>query len=280
MNYFLLNRDASGPAQTAMRDWEIPGPDGAMPVRSYTPQSPGLLPVVLYFHGGGFTGGGIDDAHIPAGYIAMHCPAIVLCVAYSLAPARPFPAAPEDAYRALDWTAQHAAAIGGRSHRLAVAGDEAGGNLAASLTLIARDRNGPAIAAQALLAPMLDPSMTHRAAAADMDASARRCATCYGKYLPLPSQRLHPYAAPLESRRLGALPPALIATANGDAMHAEAEQYAGLLAKAGVPTRFTRYPGVSAGGLHAHVPALAELVDFLRRHLWAGRGLPFSSSLV
>ena len=252
-------------------DLSIAGPAGPLALRLYRPSlARVVLPVVLYFHGGGFVGGSLDDADAAAGFIAEHTPALVVAVDYALAPARPFPAAPEDAHAAALWTAAHAAELGGDPERLAVAGDDAGGNLAAALTLIARDRNGPAIAAQALVGPMLDPSMTRLGDGARLnsDLSAATCASCYSQYLPQSRQRLHPYASPLASVRQAGLPPALIVTAECDVLHNEAEKYAAALIAAGVPTQVVRFAGVNHATLASHRPALAEIAHFLRRRLW------------
>lgn len=249
----------------------IPGPAGPLVLRLYRPSTARVtLPVVLYFHGGGFVGGSLDDADAVAGFIAEQTPALVVAVDYALAPARPFPAAPEDAHAAARWTAEHAAGLGGDPARLAVAGDDAGGNLAAALTLIARDRNGPAILAQALVGPMLDPSMTRLGDGARLnsDLSAATCARCYSQYLPQARQRLHPYASPLLSVRQAGLPPALIVTAECDVLHKEAEKYAEALIAAGVPTQVVRFAGVKHGELAGHRSALAEIAHFLRRRLW------------
>lgn len=249
----------------------IPGPHGPLGLRLYRPgMTQAVLPVVLYFHGGGFVGGSLEDADTPAAFIAEQTPALVVAVDYALAPTRPFPAAPEDTHAAAMWLAEHAAELGGDPARLAVAGDDAGGNLAAALTLIARDRNGPAILAQALVGPMLDPSMTllGDGARLNSDLSAATCANCYSQYLPQPRQRLHPYASPLISVRQAGLPPALIVTAECDVLHKEAEHYAEALIAAGVPTQVVRFAGVKHGELASHRPALAEIAHFLRRRLW------------
>lgn len=257
-------------SNTAPQDLSIAGPAGPLALRLYRPSVASVtLPLVLYFHGGGFVGGSLDDANRPAAFLAEHSPALVLAIGYALAPARPFPAAPEDAYAAALWVAEHAAELGGDPTRLAVAGDDAGGNLAAALTLIARDRNGPAIAAQALIGPMLDPSMTHLGDGqhlnSDLDAST--CAACYRQYLPQPCHRLHPYAAPLASVRQAGLPPALIVTAECDVLHKEAEHYAAALIAAGVPTQVARFGGINHAALPSHRPALDEIAHFLRRRL-------------
>lgn len=255
---------------TRSEDFSIPGPSGDIPLRLYRPAGVGgVLPVVLYLHGGGFVGGSIDDADAPARAIAERCPALVLSVAYALAPQRPFPAAPEDAHCAALWAVGNAERLGGDPQRLAVAGDDAGGNLAAALTLIARDRNGPAIVAQALIGPLLDPSMTRLGDGARLnsDLSAATCASWYRQYLPQSRQRLHPYASPLASVRQAGLPPALIVTAGCDVLHNEAESYAAALIGAGVPTQVVRFAGITHAALAFHPPALDEIAHFLHHRL-------------
>lgn len=227
------------------------------------------LPVVLYFHGGGFVGGNLDDADAPARFIARHCPALVLSVGYALAPARPFPAAPEDAYAATAWAAANAENYGADVSRMAVVGDDAGGNLAACLSLMARDRGDIKVAAQAMIGPMLDPSMTRLGDAARIksDLTAAECADSYRQYLPQSAQRTHPYAAPLESLRLRGLPPAFIATAECDVLHVEAEKYAAALIAAGVRTQVARFAGITHAALRSHLPVLHDITEFLRRSL-------------
>ena len=259
----------TGKSSINIDNFFIPGVLGAIPVRLYRPVGGLILPVVLYFHGGGFIAGTLDDADTPAQVIAVKSQAAVLSIAYSLAPARPFPAAPEDAFSAMSWVQKHAASFDADARRIAVAGDDAGGNLATSLTMIARDRQAGSILAQGLLGPMLDPSMTRLGdiKKAGSDATVKECAACYRQYLPQTPQRFHPYAAPLESRRLQGLPPAFIATAEHDVLHVEAEKYAAELIAAGVPTQVARYAGIRHGSLREHEPALNELALFLHRRL-------------
>ena len=267
--------------QLNISNFTIPGPIGQIPVRLYQPSAhsaaagkaseTAALPLVLYFHGGGFVSGGLDDADTQARYICHHSHVVVLSVGYALAPAKPFPAAPEDAYTAAVWAVKHAAELHIDSRRMAVAGDDAGGNLAASLTMIARDRCAAPLAAQVLISPMLDPSMTLLVDAAQLksDINAAACADCYRQYLPQTMQRLHPYAAPLEASRLAGLPPAFIATAECDVLHLEAEKYANALIRAGVHTQVARFAGITHGALCTHLPLLKEIADFLCRRFGA-----------
>ncbi|MCO5399627.1 alpha/beta hydrolase [Ralstonia soli] len=228
---------------------------------------------VLYLHGGGFVRGSIDDADAPARYLAATLPAVVVTVGYSLAPAAPFPAAPEDVYAALCCMADHAAAWGIDRRRIAVAGHDAGGNLSAALTMIARDRGGPNLRAQVLIAPMLDPTMARvrpdRLADADATGknAAEACAECYRQYLPRPTERVHPYAAPVESRRLHGLPPALLLTAPQDLLRTEAERYAAALIEAGVVTQVVRVSEVCHESIAMSAVAQDEMTCFLRWHL-------------
>jgi acetyl esterase len=260
-------------AAASTRDFTVPGPIGRIPVRLYQPAGAAVapLPLVLYFHGGGFVSGNLDDADIQAHYIARHSEAVVLSVDYALAPAKPFPAAPEDAYAVAVWANQHAAELQIDTHRMAVAGDDAGGSLAVSLTMMTRDRCALPLAAQVLISPMLDPSMTLLGDAAQLnsDTTAASCAASYRQYLPQTMQRLHPYAAPLEASRLAGLPPAFIATAGCDVLHTEAEKYAAALIRAGVHTQVARFAGITHGALRSHVPLLKDIVEFLRRRFAA-----------
>ncbi|MEI6002651.1 alpha/beta hydrolase [Paraburkholderia bengalensis] len=238
-------------------------------LRTYQPTNHRDLPVVLLFHGGGFTAGGLDHADAAGRFIASEMPARVVSVAYSLAPKFPFPAATEDAYAALCWARQDVCRHGARPTRTAAVGHEAGGNIAAGLAAIARDR-GNGLHAHALLAPWLDPSMTRlqmqrEALPADSEASA--CARAYRAYLPDVTQRLHPYAAPLESTRFATLPATSISTAEQDLARADGETYASRLLVAGVPVEITRYSGVAASDLLTDSRALNDIVAFLRKHL-------------
>jgi acetyl esterase len=227
------------------------------------------LPVVLVFHGGGFNGGSLDDMDVAARHLARAMPAWVVSVDYSLAPQFPFPAAPEDGYRALQWAASQARAQRADPQRIGLAGHDAGGNLATCVSAIARDRRDVKVSAQALLAPLLDPSMTRVADHEKVPPSPdlNQCARCYREYLPNASQRVHPYAAPLDSWRLAGLPSALIASAEHDSLHVEAANYAAALNHAGVLTEVRRYANTSRDGLATHTEALNDLVTFLQGRL-------------
>jgi acetyl esterase len=153
---------------------------------------------------------------------------------------------------------------------MAVAGHELGGNLATCLSAVLRDRAEFSLKGRVLLAPLLDLSMTRVARAsttAERHSDSRERADNYSAYLSKLSQRTHPYAAPMESKRLTGLPPALIATSAKDVLHIEAEEYSCELINAGVPTEVTRYLDVSHEGIVSHARAIDDTVAFLRRKL-------------
>lgn len=192
-------------------------------------------PVVVYFHGGLFNCGNVGDAAPIAS--ALSAENIVACVDYPLAPRLHFPATVEVAYEALQWAAAKAAEWGGDANRLFVAGDQAGGNLAAVVAMMARDRGMPRLRGQVLITPMLDPQQATRSM---QDAADMPCRRGWREYLPCVSDAMHPYAAPCHSRRLGNLAPALIISSEQDPLRDEAEQYAGKLIAAGVPVQMRR----------------------------------------
>jgi acetyl esterase len=257
-------------ASLEVEEIQITGYQQPIGLRLYRPQRAGRnLPVVLYFHGGGFTSGELNDADAAASYLAEHTPAWVVSVGYSLAPDYPFPCALKDGYLAAQWALANAHTYHAEPQRMGVAGHDAGGNLATCLSMLARDRGEFTFMAQALLAPLLDPSMTRLGdeKKLDSDVNLKQCAQCYLAYLPAVAQRLHPYAAPIESRRLGGLPTVLIASAEHDVLHVEAERYAAALIAAGVRTEITRHLNVSHYALAAHKPALDDVAVFFRRRL-------------
>lgn len=257
------------PCPFAVDDRTIAGHVQDIRLRLYRPLIGLAVPALLYLHGGGFTSGSLEEAEETAAAIAAETPALVVSVGYSLAPAHPFPTAAQDAYRAALWTAEAAPSLGVGRGGLGVVGYDAGGHVAASLTFLARDLGGVSLAAQALLGPMLDPSLTRAgdAQAMQSDVPATAYARCYRAYLPDAAQRLHPYAAPLDSRRLAGLPPTLIVTAQNDVLRIEAEQYAASLIGAGVSTEVTRFPAISHTALPGHRPALLAAAGFFRRRL-------------
>jgi len=263
--------NSNGDPTLCVEDVSIIGHAQIVTLRSYRPMSAGpLIPIIFYFHGGRFVSGCLDDATVAATAIAKGAHAWVISVGYSLAPAFPFPAALEDGYRAVQWAVSSAKAQGADSRRMGVAGHDAGGNLATCLASVVRDRHEFSFSAQALLAPLLDPSMTLVADERSVpygDTSAKECAMGYRSYLKNISHRMHPYAAPIESRRLFGLPAALIASAGNDVLHVEAEKYSCELIAAGVPTEVTRYRDVSHKELAVNLNVLGDVSAFFNKRL-------------
>lgn len=230
-----------------VRDIDVRGATDVLAARCYS-AAPGarLDSLIVFFHGGGFVGGDISEADDFLRALVRSRPEqIVLTTSYTLATVRPFPAAVEDAHAVLLWAKKNKAKLGWTGRQLIVAGIEAGANLAAVCTLMARDRGGPVIAGQILIMPMLDPglsscSMRSMPACTDMIEVADACAAGYRGYLPNAADRTHPYASPLQSSRLKNLPPALILSTDDDPLRDEAEQYGAKLIGCGVKTTVIR----------------------------------------
>jgi acetyl esterase/lipase len=189
-------------------------------------------PFVLHLHGGAFVGGSAETGRTVAGLLA-ESGATVGSVDYPMAPGNPFPLALEGAYEALRWV--FATCPNSKHCRMYVAGEEAGGNLAAGLALMARDQGGPPLAGQILLSPMLDPCLgTKSIRKAEAGVAGCKWAEGWHAYLGSADKASHPYAAPLGAIRLAGLPPALVVTAADDPMHDESLAYARRLSDCGV----------------------------------------------
>lgn len=195
----------------------------------------GDTPLVLHFHGGNFVCGDLDNGRSVARMLA-DAGAVVVSMAYPLAPANPFPDAIEVSYEALEWLYKQRTKLAGRGARVFLAGEEAGGNLAAALALIARDRAHPPLDGQILLSPMLDPcagTASLRKATGDMT-NGCKYAEGWLKYLRSPRDAEHPYAVPGAARRLADLAPTLVLTGQDDPMRDEALTYVRRLGEAGI----------------------------------------------
>jgi len=248
---FLLLAEVAGPPEEPVptEDRSVPGSAGDIPVRVYRPQSDGPLPVVVYFHGGGFVIGDITTHDTTCHRLAAGVPAVVVSVDYRLAPEHPFPAAVDDCEAATQWVAAHAAELGADPTRLAVAGDSAGGNLAAVTSRRARDAGGPAIAFQLLVYPGCDmtrslPSHAENGTGYLLDDDAMTW--FLGNYMGDADPK-HPDASPLFVEDLSGLPPAFVLTAEFDPLRDEGEAYADRLRAAGVPVATSRYDGMIHG---------------------------------
>ena len=233
----------------------IAGPAGALPVRIYTPEGKGPFPRLIYFHGGGWVLGSLDGSDALCRDLTNRIGCVVVSVDYRLAPEHPAPAAAEDCYAATVWAAGEAASQGDESVPLAVCGDSAGGNLAAVVTLLARDRGGPPLAFQALIYPITDyyepatPSYLENAQGYGL--SRDDMIWYWNAYAPDATQARQPYVSPLRAPDLRGLPPALVLTAEYDLLRDEGERYGEALRAAGVPTTIIRHAGMIHGFVNA-----------------------------
>jgi acetyl esterase len=250
MDLLATLRPPLAPVASAV-DRRIPGPAGEIPVRVYTPNGTAPFPVLVYFHGGGWVIGGLETHDGVCRALADGAGCLVVSIDYRLAPEHRYPAAAEDCYAATRWTAAHAAELGADAARLAVGGDSAGGNLAAVVSLMARDRGGPPIAFQLLVYPVTDAradTSSYRDNAEGYLLTAGDMDWFWGHYLGDDrANGAEPYASPLRATDVSRLPPALVITAEFDPLRDEGEAYAAHLKEAGVAARVTRYDGMIHG---------------------------------
>ncbi len=223
----------------------VPADGYDVPVRIYRPR-PGRLPIHVYFHGGGFWLGTLDQSDTSCRRLATGSDRVVLSVGYRLAPENKFPVPVEDCYAALCWAAEHAADLDVDGDRMTIGGASAGGALAAAVALMARDRRGPSIRFQLLEIPVTDltmsqPSIEENASGPVLTRGA--VAQYVGYYLADEGDATHPYASPLHAPDLTGLPPTLITTAEFDPLRDEGEAFGRRLADAGVAVRVTRWDG-------------------------------------
>lgn len=241
--------DKSAPAMASVENIEVPGAVGPLSARVYRPE--GLAtpsPLMIYFHGGGNIRGSLETHDSTARVLAASAPCVVVSCRYRLAPEAPYPAAIDDAMSASRSIAGDPGRYGGDPARIIIAGDSAGGNLAAAVALRARDEGAVAFAAQLLIYPVIDHVAN--------TASRREFSKGYmldsmpfytDCYIPDPGHRTEPYASPIHARSLAGLPPAVVLTAGFDPLRDEGQAYAHALEKAGIPVRLLHYPEMIHG---------------------------------
>ena len=278
---------APAPADVArVEDRRIAGKGGDFGVRIYTPRAAGpgaTLPIVVYFHGGGWAAGDVDTHDASARYYSANADAIVISVDYRQPPEHKFPVAVEDSFAAVEWVAAHAGELGGNASRIGVAGDSAGGNLATVVCQLAKQRGGPRIAYQALIYPTVDlrgvtedPNYPSRMAFGNGDyfLSRRDMEWFRSLYLSdIPGESHDPRVSPIAAPDLSGLPPALVVTAGCDALRDEGKAYADRLSAAGVPVEYRCFEGTIhafmsfAGAIPMGVEALSFVASRLKRNL-------------
>lgn len=245
----------------------IPTRDGEVLARIYKPNTDANLPVIVYFHGGGWVIANLDVYESSCRALCNAVEAIVVSVNYRMSPEAKFPAAINDAYDATQWIIQNAAQIGGDPNRVAVAGESAGGNMATVTCLQAKDQGGLMPVAQLLVYPVTDTSMSQSSYAENQDTQPLHSSMMpwfMKYYLEENADKNHKYLAPLQADDLSGLPPAIVITAEFDPLRDEGEQYAQKLADAGVSVKFKRYDGVvhEFFGLAGAVAKAADAVKF------------------
>jgi acetyl esterase len=250
----MARRTATGDpvALARVEDRSIPGPNGNIPVRIYTPTGNRPFGGLVYLHGGGWVVGSIQMTDQPCRMITNAAGCVTISVDYRLAPEHKFPAGPEDCYAVTKWLAENASTIGCDPARIAVGGTSAGATLAIATALMARDRGGPEIAFQLLVYPAtqreLDtPSHTQFASDGYYILSRADMEWFWGHYLANDADALNPYACPARAKTLRGLPPALVITAEFDPLRDEGEALATRLNNEGIPTVLSRYDGVTHG---------------------------------
>jgi acetyl esterase len=234
-------------------------------VRLYRPR-PGTLPLLVYFHGGGWVVGSVASSDPFCRALANASGCAVVSVEYRLAPEDRYPAAANDAYAATRWSADHAAELGVDATRIAVGGSSAGGNLAAVVALMARERGAPPLAFQLLHVPVTDHDFgtpSYRANATGFGLTLAGMRWFWDHYAPDAKLRDEPYASPLRAKDLAGLPPAHVVTAECDPLRDEGKAYAARLLEAGVPTTYVEYPGMVHGftSMAMSVPAGRTAID-------------------
>ncbi|MER6175286.1 alpha/beta hydrolase [Streptosporangium sp. NPDC001681] len=262
----------------ATEDLVVPGTRHEIPVRVYRPDvARAITPLVVYLHGGGWQMGSLDSHDGICRAIANRTGFVILSVEYRRPPEHPFPAAPDDCYAAFVWAVENAEQLGIDPARVALAGDSAGGNLAAAVALRARDQDGPALAGQMLFYPAttFDLELGFDLEFEGLMLFRDEVQWHKDAYFTSPDDALSPQASPLGADLAG-LPPTLVITAEYDPIRPQGELFAGRLAEAGVPVQHRRYPGMVHG--FAQFPtlfddaneAVDQAAEFLRERLADG----------
>ena len=249
----FLRTGEMGPEVARVVEYSVPVVDGVVDVRVYTPFGDGPFPGHLYFHGGAWALGNMRNHYFDAKcrFRCVRAACVVVSVDYRLAPEFKAPIAAEDCYAALCFAQQNAASLGIDAAMLSIGGDSAGGNLAAVVALMARDRGGPAVMFQLLEVPAVDLTMSHPSIAEFGDGyylSKAMMQSAADYYLVDPSQASHPYVSPLFAPDLSGLPAAYVMTAEFDPLRDEGEAYAARLHQAGVAVDVQRGIGHIHGG--------------------------------
>ncbi|CAM3065753.1 alpha/beta hydrolase [Prescottella defluvii] len=256
------------PDMGAVQERTIDGPGGDLALRIYVPHHAGVgLPVVVFAHGGGFVFCDLDSHDEFCRSMAQGVGAVVVAVDYRLAPEHAAPAAHDDMYAALEWASKNAAEFDGDANRIVLAGDSAGGNLATTVAMAARDRGGPAVAAQVLLYPVIDDDFeteSYRLYGVGHYNTTSAMKWYWAQYAPNGTDDVR--LVPTRADSLAGLPPAVVVTAELDPPCSAGDAYAARLAADGVRVRHRRFDGLFHGFLT--IPALSFTAP-AREEVWA-----------
>jgi len=251
MHPFLIQVGGASEEVAEVKNMKIPGPGGDIPIRIYYPKGNGPFPVLVLIHGGGWFVGNLDTNDKISRSLTNRTPCMVVSVDYRLAPEHKFPAVAQDAYEATKWVADNASRINGDQSRIAVCGDSAGGNLAAVVCLMAKDKGHPSIAYQVLIYPILDVSSFDRDSYQEYGegylVSLDGMKFSKDSYIRREEDVLDPYVSPLLASDLSGLPPTLILNAEFDVLKDEGIAYANRLKQAGVEVTHANYDTMTHG---------------------------------
>ncbi|MBG98760.1 MAG: hypothetical protein CMN58_00265 [Solibacterales bacterium] len=273
----LMDLRGNSVAVGSVENTMLPGPAGKIPIRIYRPAGKGPFPLLIYYHGGGWVLCDLDTHDNTCRIFCALAQCVTVSVDYRLAPEHKFPAAVDDCYAALEYLAKDAIQMGADPLRLAVGGDSAGGNLAAVVAQLARDRGGPVLSHQLLLYPIMDTlsfnTMSYKKFAKGYFLEKAGMEWFCEHYLNDPSDAADPRTSPLLSKDLTRLPAAQIATAGFDPLRDEGAAYARRLKEAGIPVDYICYGEIIHGfaGMVGVIPsakkAMAEIAERLRQAL-------------
>ncbi|MBM3946347.1 MAG: alpha/beta hydrolase [SAR202 cluster bacterium] len=253
----------------------VAGPGGGILTRIYTPLGNGPFPALVWFHGGGWVLGNLDGADATCRSLCNEAGCVVVSVDYRLAPEHKFPAAAEDCYAVTSWAHNSGSLFNIDPNRIAVGGDSAGGNLAAVVGLMAKERGGPALRFQLLAYPVTDRDYSTKSYKDNAEGYLLTTASMkwfWDHYLRNDQDAKNPHAAPMQARDMTGLPAAMIITAEFDPLRDEGEAYGKRLQQAGVSTVVKRYDGMIHGffgmpGVDIGAQVVTEAAQALRKAL-------------
>jgi acetyl esterase len=254
-----------------IEDRRIPGPKGEIPIRIYTPEPAATLPVLAFYHGGGWVIGDLETHDGPCRVLARDARCIVVAVDYRMGPEHRFPAAIDDSFAALTWVAANAASFGGDASRLAVCGDSAGGNISAVMAHLAKAAGKPKLCFQLLIYPATDARGGYRSLADNAVGYVLEKESMdwfYARHFA-EADKTDPRCSPLLNLDFSGLPPALVVTAGYDPLKDEGKAYADKLAAFGVPTTYRCF----AGQIHGFFSQAGALSAAAQLHQECARAL-------